>query len=150
MVRILLPPAESLRTIGPSAAASHRSTAGRENGRPVFSGSARGACRCRRDRSASRRSWSPRSPSRCRCCCRPRCRRHPCLWLTTETECLCHRRTTLGISRGGERMIAPQSPTLQVLVPTEPVPRAYVPSQRLAPIAAIQANHVILMNGSSH
>ena len=30
------------------------------------------------------------------------------------------------------------------------MPRAYVPSQRLAPIAAIQANHVILMNGSSH
>jgi hypothetical protein len=47
-------------------------------------------------------------------------------------------------------MIAPQSPTLQVFVPIETVPRADVPSQRLAPIAAIQANHVILMNGSSH
>jgi len=47
-------------------------------------------------------------------------------------------------------MIAPQSPTLQVFIPIEPVPRADVPSQRLAPIAAIQANDVILMNGSPY
>jgi hypothetical protein len=47
-------------------------------------------------------------------------------------------------------MITPQSPTLQVFVPTEPVSRADVPSQCLAPIAAIQAHHVVLMNRSPH
>jgi hypothetical protein len=47
-------------------------------------------------------------------------------------------------------MIAPQSPSLQVFVPIEPVSRADVPSQRLAPIATIEAHHVILMNGSPH
>ena len=47
-------------------------------------------------------------------------------------------------------MIAPQSPTLPVFVPIEPVPRADMPSKRLAPIAAIQAHHVVLMNGSPH
>jgi hypothetical protein len=47
-------------------------------------------------------------------------------------------------------MIAPQSPTLPVFVPIEPVPRADMPSKRLPPVAAIQANHVILMNGSPY
>ena len=47
-------------------------------------------------------------------------------------------------------MIVPQSPTLQVFIPIDPVPRADVPSQRLAPIAAIQAHHKVLMNGSPH
>jgi len=47
-------------------------------------------------------------------------------------------------------MIAPQSPTLQVFVPVQAMPRADVPSERLAPIAAIQAHHVILMNGSPY
>ena len=47
-------------------------------------------------------------------------------------------------------MIAPQSPTLQVIIAIEPVSRADVPSQRLAPIATIEAHHVILMNGSPH
>jgi hypothetical protein len=47
-------------------------------------------------------------------------------------------------------MIAPQSPTLQVLIPIEPVRRADVPSQRLAAIAAIQANYVVAVNGSPY
>jgi hypothetical protein len=47
-------------------------------------------------------------------------------------------------------MIAPQSPTLPVFIPAQAMPRADVPSKRLAPIAAIQAHHVILMNGSPH
>ena len=47
-------------------------------------------------------------------------------------------------------MIAPQSPTLPVFVPIEPVPRADMPSKRLPPVAAIQANHVILMNESPY
>src|SRR5258708_20284134 len=47
-------------------------------------------------------------------------------------------------------MIAPQSPTLQVFVPVEPVLGADVASERLAPIAAIQAHHVVLMNGSPY
>ena len=45
-------------------------------------------------------------------------------------------------------MIAPQSPSLQVFIRIEPVPRTDVPSQCLAPIPAIEAHHVILMNGS--
>jgi hypothetical protein len=47
-------------------------------------------------------------------------------------------------------MIAPQSPTLQVFIPIEPVPRADVPSKHLRPIATIEAHHIILMNGSPY
>ena len=47
-------------------------------------------------------------------------------------------------------MIVPQPPTLQVFIPVEPVAGADVPSQCLSLIAAIQAHHVILMNGSPH
>ena len=47
-------------------------------------------------------------------------------------------------------MLAPQCPTLQVFIPAQAMQRADVPSQCLAPIAAIQAHHVILMNGSPH
>jgi hypothetical protein len=47
-------------------------------------------------------------------------------------------------------MIAPQSPALQVLLPAQAMSRADVPSQRLAPVPAIQAHHVILTNGSPH
>jgi hypothetical protein len=82
------------------------------------------------------------------CCWRRYLRRFPCCGLATEPERLSHRRTALRISRGGEPMIAPQSPTLQVFIPIEPVARADVPLQGLPPVAAIQANHVILMYGS--
>jgi hypothetical protein len=47
-------------------------------------------------------------------------------------------------------MIAPQSPTLQVFIPPQAMSGADVPSQRLAPIATIEAHHVILMNGSPY
>jgi hypothetical protein len=47
-------------------------------------------------------------------------------------------------------MVAPQSPSAQVFVPIEPVPSADVASERFSPVAAIQANHVILMNGSPY
>ena len=47
-------------------------------------------------------------------------------------------------------MIALQSPMLQVFISIEPVSRADMPSKRFAPIAAVQANHVILMNRSPH
>jgi hypothetical protein len=47
-------------------------------------------------------------------------------------------------------MIAPQSPTLQVFIPIEPVPRADVPSKHLRPIATIEAHYVILMHGSPY
>jgi hypothetical protein len=47
-------------------------------------------------------------------------------------------------------MIASQFPTLQVFVPVEPMARADVPSQRLPPVAAIQADDVVLMNGSPY
>jgi len=45
-------------------------------------------------------------------------------------------------------MIAPQSPTLQVIIAIEPVSRADVPAQRLSPLATIQAPHIVLMNRS--
>jgi hypothetical protein len=47
-------------------------------------------------------------------------------------------------------MIAPQSPTLQVFVPIEPVLGADVAPESLGPIATIEAYHVILMNGSPY
>jgi len=47
-------------------------------------------------------------------------------------------------------VIAPKSPSAQVFIPTEPVPRADMPSQRLAAIAAIQAHHIFLMNRSPY
>ena len=47
-------------------------------------------------------------------------------------------------------MIAPQSPTLQVFIPAQAMPRADMPSQYLSPIATIQAHHVVLMNGSPY
>src|SRR5271170_5576454 len=50
---------------------------------------------------------------RCRCRWRRHLRCCLCLWLTTEPESLCQRRTALRISRGDEGMIAPQSPSLQ-------------------------------------
>jgi len=47
-------------------------------------------------------------------------------------------------------MVAPQPPSVQVLIPAQSMPRADVPSQRLAPVAAIEADHIIMMNGSPH
>jgi len=47
-------------------------------------------------------------------------------------------------------MIALEPPSPQVFVPVEPMARADVPSQRLPPVAAIQAHHIVLMNGSPH
>jgi hypothetical protein len=47
-------------------------------------------------------------------------------------------------------MIAPQPPAPHVFIPIEPVARADVPSQRLAPVAAIQANDIIVVHGSPH
>jgi len=47
-------------------------------------------------------------------------------------------------------MIAPQSPSLQVFIRIEPVPRADVPSKHLRPIATIEAHHVVLMNRSPY
>jgi hypothetical protein len=47
-------------------------------------------------------------------------------------------------------MIAPQSPTLQVFIPIEPVSRADVASQRLSAVAAIHANDIIVVHRSPH
>jgi hypothetical protein len=47
-------------------------------------------------------------------------------------------------------MIAPQSPSAQVLIPIESVLSADVPPQRLGPIATFEAHHVILTNGSPY
>ena len=45
-------------------------------------------------------------------------------------------------------MIGPQSPTLQVLIPAQPVLTIDVPSQRLPPVAAVQTNHILLAHGT--
>ena len=47
-------------------------------------------------------------------------------------------------------MIVPQPPTLQVFIPTQIVPCANVPAERFPPVATIQANHIILVYGTSH
>ena len=47
-------------------------------------------------------------------------------------------------------MIAPQSPSLQVFVPIECVSRADVTLEHFSSVAAIQANHIILVHGSPH
>ena len=44
-------------------------------------------------------------------------------------------------------MIAPQSPPLQVLISAQSMLAVDVPSQRLPSVAAVQTNHVFLMNG---
>ena len=85
-----------------------------------------------------------------RCCRWRHCREHRCLWLPTEPERLRHRRAALRVSRGSERMIAPQSPSLQVFVPVEQVSRSDVPLQHFPSIATIQANDIIVVHGSPH
>jgi hypothetical protein len=47
-------------------------------------------------------------------------------------------------------MIAPQSPTLQVFIAAHAVPGADMSSQRLSPIAAIQAHHKVVAYRSPH
>src|SRR5260370_30800151 len=47
-------------------------------------------------------------------------------------------------------MIAPQSPSLQVLVPIKRVLRADMPSKHFSSIATIQANDIIVVHGSPH
>ncbi len=47
-------------------------------------------------------------------------------------------------------MIAPQSPSLQVFVLIERVSRADVPLEHFSSVAAIQANHIIVVHGSPH
>jgi hypothetical protein len=47
-------------------------------------------------------------------------------------------------------MIAPQTPPLPVFIPAQAVAGADVPSQRLAPVAAIETSHIVPMDGSSH
>jgi hypothetical protein len=78
------------------------------------------------------------------------CRGHRCLWLPTEPECLSHRRAALRVSRGREQMIAPQSPSLQIGIPSHIVSLGDVPPQRLSSVATIQANHIIVVHGSPH
>jgi hypothetical protein len=102
----------------------------------------RGRRCCRQFISAiSRLRCGTRSPSPCgrrlgalidiyrrRCCDRRRCRGHLCRGLATQAKFLCQYRTALGISWSREEVIGMQSPTLQVFVPIEPVPRGDVPT----------------------
>jgi len=47
-------------------------------------------------------------------------------------------------------MIVPQSPSLQVFILIERMSRADVPLEHCSSVAAIQANHIIVVHGSSH
>jgi len=47
-------------------------------------------------------------------------------------------------------MIVPQSPTLPVFIPAQAVLSANMPAQRFSPVATIQANHIVLLYGTSH
>jgi hypothetical protein len=47
-------------------------------------------------------------------------------------------------------MTAPQTPPLPVFIPGQTVPGADVPSQRLAPVAAIETSHIVAVDGPSH
>ena len=47
-------------------------------------------------------------------------------------------------------MTAPQSPPLAVFIAAQTVPGADMPSQRLPPVATIETNHVVPVDGPSH
>ena len=47
-------------------------------------------------------------------------------------------------------MIAPQTPPLPVFIPVQAVAGADMPSQRLPPVATIETNHVVPVDGPSH
>jgi len=47
-------------------------------------------------------------------------------------------------------MIAPQPPPLPIVISTQSVPGRDVPSQHLPPVAAIETNHIVPVDGPSH
>jgi len=47
-------------------------------------------------------------------------------------------------------MTAPQPPPLPVFIPVQAVAGADMPSQRLPPVATIETNHVVPVDGPSH
>jgi len=47
-------------------------------------------------------------------------------------------------------MIALEPPPLPIFISAQAMPSADVPSQRLAPVAAIETSHIVPMHGSSH
>src|SRR5262249_59283798 len=47
-------------------------------------------------------------------------------------------------------MIAPQPPPLPIIISTQSVPGRDVPSQHLPPVAAIETNHIVPVDGPSH
>jgi hypothetical protein len=47
-------------------------------------------------------------------------------------------------------MVAPQPPPLPVFFPAQAVAGADVPSQSLAPVAAIETSHMVAVDGPSH
>ena len=47
-------------------------------------------------------------------------------------------------------MIAPQPPPLPVFLMAQTVPGADMSSQRLSPVAAIKANHIVPVHGTTH
>ena len=124
----LAPKRPARTTTGASFCGRQRSSLWLWRGHPRTRSPPRGHCSYRFIRDISRLRCRTGSPSPCRRrlgalidiyrrrCCWRYCRGHLCLWLATQPETFTQRRTSLGISRGGERMIAPQSPTLQVFI----------------------------------
>ena len=47
-------------------------------------------------------------------------------------------------------MVGPQTPPLPVLIPVQAVAGTDVPSQRLAPVAAIETDHIVPVHGTTH
>src|SRR5438876_281749 len=68
--------------------------------------------------------------------------------LATEAALLGHCRTLLGISRGGERVIARQVPAPQIFGDLQSMPHAEVTSQGLAFEAAFEADHMVALHRS--
>jgi hypothetical protein len=47
-------------------------------------------------------------------------------------------------------MIAPKSPSLPIFISAQTVPGGDMPSQRLPPVAAIETNHIVPVDGTAH
>lgn len=79
-----------------------------------------------------------------------RCRGHCCHGFSTQAKLLRQSGALLGIGKGRKRMIAPQPPPPPIFISVQAVTDADVTAEHLAPVAAIQADHIILADGLPH
>ena len=85
------------------------------------------------------------------CCSGFSCRRGRCCHgFSTQAKLLRQSGALLRIGRGRKRMVAPQTPALPIFIPGQAVAHADMAAERLAPVAAIQADHPILTHRSPH